>query len=63
MIWWGLGSVAGAGLVYLSVRTDIHSRLGNRRAAAPGDEVVQAERDALRDIDRGRAAGQGMIPF
>ncbi|OZB88380.1 MAG: hypothetical protein B7X41_08400 [Microbacterium sp. 14-71-5] len=63
MIWWGLGIIAGAALVYLSVRTDIHARLGNRRGAAPDDELVKAEQDAMRDIDRGRAAGQGMIPF
>lgn len=63
MIWWGLGIVAGAGLVYLSVRTDIHARLGNRRGAAPDAELVQAERAAMRDIDRGRSAAGGMIPF
>ena len=63
MIWWGLGIVVGVGLIYLSVRTDIHARLGSSRGAAPDDELVRAERDAMRDVDRGRAAAGGMIPF
>ena len=63
MIWWGLGIIAGAGLVYLSVRTDIHARLGSSRGRASDDELVVAERDAMRDVDRGRAAAGGMIPF
>lgn len=55
-----------AGLVVLGVvvwwRFSLRRRLDRRQHEARGEEA-QALHDIQRDIDRGKAAGQGFIPF